>query len=88
VVGLYSNLEELKGLRSGQLDVWSVERWMVAFVYPLIIEAVALTAAFAILRLTFWMRDRRRQTQRVRDAGATSFSVLADPQPEWATLNS
>jgi hypothetical protein len=61
---------------------------MVAFVYPLIIEAVALTAAFAILRLTFWMRDRRRQTQRVRDAGATSFSVLADPQQEWATLNS
>ena len=50
---------------------------MVAFVYPLIIEAVALTAAFAILRLTFWMRDRRRQTQRVRDAGATSFSVLS-----------
>jgi len=47
-----------------------------------------LTAAFAILRLTFWMRDRRRQTQRVRDAGATSFSLLADPQPEWATLNS
>lgn len=61
---------------------------MVPFVYPLIIEAVALAAAFAILRLSFWVRDRRRQTQRVRDAGATSFSVLADPQQEWATLNS
>jgi len=61
---------------------------MVAFVYPLIIEAVALTAAFAILRLSFWMRDRRRETQGVRDAGATPFSALADPQPEWATLSS
>jgi hypothetical protein len=61
---------------------------MIAFVYPLIIEAVALTAAFAILRLSFWVRDRRRQTQRVRDAGATSFSVLANPQQEWAPLNS
>ena len=55
---------------------------MVPIVYPLITEAVALTAAFAILRLTFWVRNRRRQTQRVRDAGATSFSVLADPQQE------
>ena len=61
---------------------------MVPVVYPLITEAVALTAAFAILRLSFWMRDRRRQTQRVRDAGAASFSLLADPQQEWATLNS
>jgi len=61
---------------------------MVAFVYPLIIEAVALTAAFAILRLTFWIRDRHRQTQRVRDTGATSFSLVADPQQEWGTLNS
>ena len=60
---------------------------MVAFVHPLLIEAVALTAAFAILRLSFWVRDRRRQNQRVRDV-ATSFSVLADPQQEWATLNS
>ena len=61
---------------------------MVAFVYPLIIEAVVLAAVFAILRLSFWVRDRPRQTQRVRDAGATSFSLLADPQQEWATLNS
>ena len=61
---------------------------MVAFVYPLIIEAVALAAVFAILRLSFWVRDRPRQTQRVRDAGATSFPDLADPQQEWATLNS
>ena len=61
---------------------------MVAFVYPLIIEAVALAAVFAILRLSFWVRDRRRQTQRVRDGGTTSFSLLADPQQEWATLNS
>ena len=59
---------------------------MVPIVYPLITEAVALTAAFAILRLSFWVRDRRRQNQRVRDV-ATSFSVLADPQQEWATLN-
>ena len=61
---------------------------MVAFVYPLIIEAVALTAAFAILRLSFWVGDRRRQTKGVRDDGATPFSALADPQPKWATLNS
>ena len=46
---------------------------MVAFLYPLIIEAVALAAVFAILRLSFWVRDRPRQSQRVRDAGATSF---------------
>jgi hypothetical protein len=65
-----------------------MERLMVTFVYLLIIEAIALTAAFAILRLSFWMRDRRRPTQRVRNAGATSFSLLADPQQKWATLNS
>jgi hypothetical protein len=75
-------------LVDGQLRRLACGAMMVAFVYPLIIEAVALTAAFAILRLTFWMRDRRRQTQRVRNVGATSFSLLADPQPEWATLNS
>jgi hypothetical protein len=61
---------------------------MIAFVYPLLIEAVALGAAFAILRLSFWVRDRRQRTERVRDAGVASFTVLADPQQEWATLNS
>jgi hypothetical protein len=63
---------------------------MIVFAYPLLFEVVALMAGFAILWLSFWVRDRRHHLQRVREARAsgTSISELANPHQHLATISS
>jgi hypothetical protein len=63
---------------------------MIAFAYPLLFEAFALSVGFAILWLSFWVRDRRHHLQRGRDAQASSASSseLADPERDLAAISS
>ena len=62
---------------------------MAALAYPLLFEAFALSAGFAILWLSFWTRDRRHHIRRVGDARASSVSIseLAEPQQHLAVIS-
>jgi hypothetical protein len=53
--------------------------------YTLLLEAVALAASFALLWLSFWVRDRRRST---RSSGHPPLSGLASEQQNGAGVGS
>ena len=60
----------------------------IAHAYTLLLEAAALSASFAMLRLAFWVRDRHRDAQQVRELLLTDAPVsdIASPQHDFAMM--